>query len=68
MAYIALKQTAMNFSQSKTVADAINDQFYVDDFLSSFKTENEALGTSLEVKVVLAKGGFDLAAFNSKAL
>ena len=57
----ALQRTARdNFEEYKNAAQAILNDFYMDDFIKSLKTADEALELSIKLKDLLTKGGFNL--------
>ncbi len=58
----ALKRCAIDntCTYDETVTDAVLNDFYVDDFVKSMKSEDEAVKLVRELKELLAKGGFSL--------
>lgn len=57
----ALRATAEDFRQQfEDVADKVVCNFYVDNFLDSFDTVDEALSTAKRISDLLTKGGFHL--------
>ena len=61
-ANVALRQTAVdNVGEArKEVCDAVNHNFYVDDFLKATTTEEEAISMIEEVTELCSRGGFRL--------
>ena len=56
----ALRQSIQHFGQnhSKEAKDAIENNFYIDDYLKTFGSAEEAIQVSKEVEDLLHKGGF----------
>ena len=66
IAIFALNQTAKDFAASdRKTAELINRRFYMDDFVHSFESIEIAQASSLKLKTVLNKGGFNLTKFVS---
>ena len=64
-----LKRTAtdqLEFYDQSSI-DAICDDFYMDDYLKSFQTSNEAIKTCHDIIEILLKGGFHLTKFVSNS-
>ncbi|XP_043222648.1 uncharacterized protein LOC122381925 [Amphibalanus amphitrite] len=68
-ANFALRRTAQDYGglYQPEVARCIQRNFYVDDFLKSASTEDEAAGLALEVRECCARGGFRLTGFVSNS-
>ena len=54
-----------NRQEHPKIFDSITKQFYMDDFIQTFSTEEEAANTATELKHVLKTGGFNLTKFLS---
>ena len=52
-----------NRQEHPKIFDSITKQFYMDDFIQTFSTEEEAANTATELKPVLKTGGFNLTKF-----
>jgi hypothetical protein len=60
----ALRQTArLQKKQYPHICDIVHEDIYVDDCMSGEDTDEEAIKSSEELKVVLARGGFSLKGF-----
>ncbi|XP_043241053.1 uncharacterized protein LOC122391322 [Amphibalanus amphitrite] len=68
-ANFALRRTAQDFGDlyRPDVARCIERNFYVDDFLKSAATEDEAADIALQVRDCCARGGFNLTGFVSNS-
>jgi hypothetical protein len=67
IANFALRKTAKDNSSdfSKSVVEAVEKDFYVDDLLKSLPNEHEAVAFSSEICELLRRGGFRLTKFLS---
>lgn len=54
-----------NSEEFPRAAQAVQNDFYVDDFLSSVETSSEAVILKAEVIALLRNGGFELAKWRS---
>ncbi|XP_075264692.1 uncharacterized protein LOC142356781 [Convolutriloba macropyga] len=54
-----------NRQEHPKIFDSITKQFYMDDFIQTFSTEEEASNTATKLKHVLKTGGFNLTKFLS---
>ena len=64
----ALKRTAEdNQTEHPRAAESVTTSFYVDNYWESFATEVEAVKVAQELKVMLAKGGFNLTKWTSNS-
>ena len=65
-AIFVLQKCAMdNRQEHPKIFDSITKQFYMDDFIQTFSTEEEAANTATELKYVLKTGGFNITNFLS---
>ena len=65
----ALRQTAADSGEdARTVTRHVKDHFYVDNWLVSFATEEEAIEHARIVTTALRRGGFELAQWGSSSL
>ena len=66
----AVKQTVLGkgCKYPQRVSDAILEHFYVDDYLDSFVSEQEAIDTVYNIRELLSSRGFNLTKFLSKSL
>ena len=65
IANYALKKSVEN--KAMDVEQTVNESFYVDDLLSSFKNEDEAINTVQNVKTALKEASFNLTSFASNS-
>ncbi|XP_057376227.1 uncharacterized protein LOC130697337 [Daphnia carinata] len=64
----ALNRTADDYrSQFPDVADSVRRNFYVDNYLDSFESEDEVIKRSREMKSLLQLGGFNLTKWTSSS-
>ena len=65
----ALKRTAKDNQECtrEEIVDAIQNYFYVDDFLKSVSTPDEGIILAKEMRQVLTKGGFKLTKWSSNS-
>ncbi|XP_062703041.1 uncharacterized protein LOC134285727 [Aedes albopictus] len=65
--YIKNRNAAENEEEFPEAAEAIKEKHYVDDYLDSFDTEEEAIKVALEVMEVHARGGFCIRNWHSNS-
>ncbi|XP_062711767.1 uncharacterized protein LOC134289632 [Aedes albopictus] len=65
--YIKNLNAEENEDEFPEAADAIKEKHYVDDYLDSFDTEEEAIKVALEVTEVHARGGFCIRNWHSNS-
>lgn len=65
--YVKNKNALEYAEQFPKAAKAIIDKHYVDDYIDSFDTEDEAIQVASEVKFVQRKGGFEIVNWESNS-
>lgn len=68
IAHYIRDKNAHNFGGDTRVIEAITKQHYVDDYIDSVDTVEEAIDLALKVKEVHAKGGFHMRNWSSNSL
>ena len=65
----ALKQTVLekDCNYPQRVSDAILEHFFVEDYLDSFVSEQEAIDTVYKIRELLSSSGFNLTKFLSNS-
>ncbi|XP_057366742.1 uncharacterized protein LOC130687585 [Daphnia carinata] len=63
----ALNRTADDYRQFPDVADSVRRNFYVDNYLDSFESEDEVIKRSRKMKSLLQLGGFNLTKWTSSS-
>ena len=66
-AYVLRRAAADGGADAPVVTRQIEDHFYVDNWLTSFETEDEAIRHATVVSKVLQRGGFELAQWGSSS-
>ena len=61
--FVLQKSANDNRQEHPKIFDSITKQFYMDDLIQTFSTEEEAPNTATELKHVLKTGGFNLTKF-----
>ena len=62
-AIFVLQRTAQDFAPRQEIIDLVNKNFYMDDFVHSFQSTEEAHLCVSDLKSTLQKGGFNLTKF-----